>query len=161
MENLDELLPRRVFRSRALKRQIVEETLQQGASVSRVARKYGVNANQVFCWRRLYQQGGLALRPKDLASVTNPANAHATGAAPALLPVQMVDALPVQPGAGAHGHAAGISVHPSGVHSHLPGRALAAGSIHIELGQARLRIDGAADATTLRVVLGCLRGVEG
>lgn len=161
MENLDELMPQRVFRSRALKRQIVEETLQPGASVSRVARKYGVNANQVFCWRRLYQQGGLALRPKDLASVANGGEAHATGAAPALLPVQLVDALPVQPGAGAYGHAAGISMHPSGVHSHSPSRTLVAGSIHIELGQARLRIDGAADATTLRTVLACLRGVEG
>lgn len=161
MENLDGLMARRVFRSRTLKRQIVEETLQPGASVSRVARKYGVNANQVFCWRRLYRQGGLALRPKDLTSVANPANVHAAGAAPALLPVQLADALPVQPGVSAHGHAAGISVHPSGVHSHPPGRALAAGSIHIELGQARLRIEGAADAATLRTVLACLRGVEG
>jgi hypothetical protein len=52
-------------------------------------------------------------------------------------------------------------VHPSGGHSHPCVRALAAGSIHIELGQARLRIDGAADAATVRTVIGCLRGVEG
>lgn len=45
---------RRVFWPRALKWRIVEETLQPGASVSRVARKYGVNANQVFCRRTLY-----------------------------------------------------------------------------------------------------------
>jgi transposase len=39
------------------KRQIVEEALQPGASVARVARAHGVNANQLFAWRRLYQQG--------------------------------------------------------------------------------------------------------
>jgi transposase len=37
----------------------VEETLEAGASVARVALKYGVNANQVFQWRRLYRDGKL------------------------------------------------------------------------------------------------------
>jgi transposase len=41
------------------KRRIVEETLSEGASVARVARAHGVNANQVFTWRRLYQAGRL------------------------------------------------------------------------------------------------------
>ena len=41
------------------RRQIVEETLQTGASVSRVARRYDVNANQVFYWRKLYREGRL------------------------------------------------------------------------------------------------------
>ena len=48
---------KRQHRSRELKRQIVEETLKAGASVARVARAHGVNANQVFAWRRQYQQG--------------------------------------------------------------------------------------------------------
>jgi transposase len=39
------------------KRRVVEETLEPGASVARVARAHGVNANQVFAWRRLYRQG--------------------------------------------------------------------------------------------------------
>ena len=39
------------------KRQIVEATLEPGASVARVARERGVNANQVFAWRRAYKQG--------------------------------------------------------------------------------------------------------
>ncbi len=39
------------------KRRIVEETLQPGASVARLARTHGVNANQVFAWRRQYRQG--------------------------------------------------------------------------------------------------------
>lgn len=41
------------------KRRIVEEALQPGASVARVARAHGMNANQLFAWRRLYQQGRL------------------------------------------------------------------------------------------------------
>jgi transposase len=41
------------------KRPIVEQTLEAGASVARVAREHGVNANQVFAWRRQYQQGRL------------------------------------------------------------------------------------------------------
>jgi transposase len=46
-------------RSIAEKRAIVEETLVEGASVARVARAHGVNANQVFGWRRLYVVGRL------------------------------------------------------------------------------------------------------
>lgn len=38
---------------------MVEETLGQGASVARVARKYGINANQVFQWRRQHREGRL------------------------------------------------------------------------------------------------------
>ncbi len=46
-------------RSIAEKRRIVEETLIEGASVARVARAHGINANQVFGWRRLYLAGRL------------------------------------------------------------------------------------------------------
>ncbi|MFO1039731.1 MAG: transposase [Geminicoccaceae bacterium] len=38
--------------SDALKRQLVAETLEPGASVSVVARRHDVNANQLFRWRR-------------------------------------------------------------------------------------------------------------
>lgn len=41
------------------RREIVEETLLAGASVSRVARRHDVNANQVFYWRKLYREGRL------------------------------------------------------------------------------------------------------
>ena len=43
----------RRFRSKQERRQIVEETLKPGASVSLVARAHDVNANQVFKWRKL------------------------------------------------------------------------------------------------------------
>lgn len=36
---------------------MVEATLAPGASIARVARAYGVNANQLFHWRKLYRQG--------------------------------------------------------------------------------------------------------
>lgn len=39
-------------RSAAERLRVVEETLEAGASVSRVALRYGINANQVFQWRR-------------------------------------------------------------------------------------------------------------
>ena len=47
------------WRTKAERRAIVEETLVPGASVSRVARRYDVNANQVFHWRKLYHEGRL------------------------------------------------------------------------------------------------------
>jgi len=53
--------PKRQRRSIAEKRRIVEETLVPGASVARVARAHGVNANQVFYWRKLYQAGRLGM----------------------------------------------------------------------------------------------------
>ena len=52
--------PRR-RRSAVERRRIVEETLEAGASVARVALKYGVNANQVFQWRRLHRDGKLGV----------------------------------------------------------------------------------------------------
>jgi transposase len=36
---------------------IVRETFEPGATVSGVARRHQVNANQVFAWRKLYQDG--------------------------------------------------------------------------------------------------------
>ena len=56
---------RRRRRSAEERRRIVEETLASGASVARVAQKYGVNANQVFQWRRLYRDGHLGVPPQN------------------------------------------------------------------------------------------------
>lgn len=55
--------PRR-RRSAEERRRVVEETFEPGASVARVALKHGVNANQVFQWRRLYRDGKLEPRPR-------------------------------------------------------------------------------------------------
>src|SRR3954467_13127951 len=48
----------------SLKREIVAATLLPGSSVSRVARRYDVNANQVFAWRRRYR--GEIAEPAEL-----------------------------------------------------------------------------------------------
>ncbi len=39
---------------------IVRESLEPGQSVSVVARRNGINANQLFLWRKLYQDGSLS-----------------------------------------------------------------------------------------------------
>src|SRR4029077_9999888 len=41
----------------ALKREIVAASFAPGSSVSMVARRYDVNTNQVFSWRKLYRDG--------------------------------------------------------------------------------------------------------
>jgi transposase len=50
----------RRFRSISEKLQIVQLALKSGASVAEVARAHGVNANQVFKWRRAFERGELS-----------------------------------------------------------------------------------------------------
>jgi transposase len=49
----------RRFRTVSEKRRIAEQTFEPGASVALVARAHGVNANQVFKWRRELKRGEL------------------------------------------------------------------------------------------------------
>ncbi len=65
----------------AFKRELVERSLQPGASVSALAQEHGVNANLLFNWRRLHLRA-LAAKPA--------APPH-----PALLPVTVVPELPI------------------------------------------------------------------
>ena len=53
--------PRGKYRQHSLefKRTLVEMAMQPGVSVARLAREHGVNANQVFSWRKLYEAGQL------------------------------------------------------------------------------------------------------
>jgi transposase len=118
-------------RSIAEKRRIVEETLAEGASVARIARAHGVNANQVFGWRRLYLSGRLGEQRATMK----------------LLPVRVSESLPP-----VTNHASGeaaTSIEVANPKSN-PGR------IHIELRQAKVRIEGDADAGLVRVLLECL-----
>src|ERR1035437_5211441 len=60
MERMDGVGPKRtqrVHRSITDNGRIVELVLQPGVSVARVAQAEGVNANQVFKWRRDYRSG--------------------------------------------------------------------------------------------------------
>jgi transposase len=47
--------PRRRRYDEAFKRALVEQTLTPGASVARIAREHGINANLLFNWRRRYR----------------------------------------------------------------------------------------------------------
>jgi len=63
---LDETPKREVRRRRSVeeKQRIVEETLETGASVARVARRHAVNANQVFTGARsIAKDGWVRARP--------------------------------------------------------------------------------------------------
>ncbi len=113
-------------RSIAEKRRIFEETWVEGASVARVARAHGINANQVFGWRRLY----LAEKLGDRKSAMK------------LLPVRVSESLP-----------APLPVERGSADFPKP----QAGTIHIELRHAQVRIEGSADPGLLRVLLECLR----
>ena len=93
----------------------MEETLQPGASVAVIARQHGVNANQVFQWRKLYREGRLELGPT----------------ATQLVPVR-------------------ISEVVSG--EQVPTK-FYAGVIVVEIGRARIRVEGAVDTDSLRLIL--------
>ena len=60
----------RRFRSISEKLQIVQLTLRAGASVAQVAQAHGVNANQVFKWRRAFDRGELREPSVALVPVT-------------------------------------------------------------------------------------------
>jgi transposase-like protein len=47
----------------AEKRRIVELTLRQGASISAIAREYGVNRHSLYQWQALYRAGKLDAQP--------------------------------------------------------------------------------------------------
>ena len=49
------------------KRRIVDESLEDGASLAEVARRHDLNANQLFTWRR--QFGVEPDEPRDLAPI--------------------------------------------------------------------------------------------
>jgi transposase-like protein len=76
-------------RSIAAKRRIVEETLAPGASVARVARAHGVNANQVFGWRRLYPAGRLGEQKPEIKLL--PVRVSESQAAPLVVEQRVTD----------------------------------------------------------------------
>lgn len=70
---------KRQRRSAEEKRRIVEATMVPGASIARVAREHGVNANQVFQWRYEHRKrsSGTPERAKaELLPVTMTAETH-------------------------------------------------------------------------------------
>jgi transposase len=114
------------------KRRIVELTLPAGASVARVAQAEGVNANQVFLWRRAYRNGELRGDggPVGLLPVVIGSDAASVPEIVAEAEVSPVGASPAEP----------------------------SGAIHIELpGRAMISVERGADRALLRTVLESLQ----
>lgn len=110
----------------------MELTLEPGASVARVAQAEGVNANQVFLWRRAYRNGGLR-------SGGNPS---------ALLPVLIGSDGASEPEIASEEETAPVEAGPS----------QPSGAIHIELpGRAMISVERGADRALLRTILESLR----
>jgi len=128
---------KRARRSAAERRRIVEETLVPGASVARVARSHGINANQVFAWRRLHLAGKLVDARKTSVII------------PRLLPVTVSDGVRTAVSEVDAEKAATLASYESHV---------ASGSIHLQFEKAHLRVNGNADPAVLRVILECLLG---
>jgi transposase len=139
--------PQRRKHSIVEKRRIVEATLVAGASVARVAREHGVNANQVFGWRRLYQRGLLGRNVPSVALVP----VKVTESAPAPVPADpAVVATPVG--------SIEAPRKPKGTNLRSADPATPSGSIQLRLPKGQLRIDGTVDAALLRVLVECLLG---
>jgi transposase len=119
--------PKRVHRSTEEKRRIVEATLVPGASIARVARENGVNANQVFQWRYEYKNGvGWAAKQSRTK----------------LLPVTVA-------------REPSCIVVPECAST--PSSAPSSASIHIELpGRALVSVEAGVDPELVRTVLGSL-----
>jgi len=111
---------KRRFRSKQERREIVEETLKPGASVSQIARAYDINANQLFAWRKLYRDGKLEIPQSSSA----------------LVPVKLAEA-----------------VGRLRARSHRNIKATRTGIIDIDLGHARIRIEGSADPDCVRAAV--------
>jgi transposase len=76
---------RRRFWSSDVKRRMVAESLEPGASVSKVAQRYDVNANLLFTWRR--QEAGAAAATSDADPVKLLPVTVAAAEAPTAAPV--------------------------------------------------------------------------
>jgi transposase len=114
----------RRFRTVSEKRGIAELTFEPGASVALVARAQGVNANQVFKWRRALTRGELS---------------EPAAASTSLLPV--VVAAPIE--------AVSSTCEADAKEQSTPG-----GSIHIEFpGRAMISVEHGADPSLLRSIL--------
>ncbi len=80
---------KRQRRSAEEKRRIVEATLVPGASIARVAREHGVNANQVFQWRYEYRKQTSGARSEvkaELLPVTFAAESNKPSKAEVFIP---------------------------------------------------------------------------
>ena len=126
----------RQFRTTEEKRLIVEATRRAGVSVAAVAQAHGVNANQVFYWRKLYDAGQLMCKTPSPGVDMEPARV-------CLLPVTVEGEQPQELVAECKADQRTSSCSSEG-------------SIELTLARGQVRIAGVVDAGTLRTVLRCL-----
>ena len=119
----------------AFKRELVERSLQPGASVAAIAQDNGINANLLFKWRRERLRAG----------ARGTATAIST---PVLLPVTIESPTPQI--------AAAPSPPPP---ASAPAARANTGVIEIEIGGSRVRLRGSVDETSLRAVLTALHSL--
>jgi transposase len=132
---------KRHYRTSEEKQRIVEETLTAGISVATIARAHGINANQVFHWRKLYHAG--LLRNERVRT-------SGEGA-------KRVHLLPVTVTAGAEPQAGAMAVSSQSDTAARSADVALLGVIDLTLEKAQVRITGTVDAGVLRVLLECLR----
>jgi transposase len=131
--------PARRQHDRSFKANLVEQSLQPGASVAVIARHNGINANLLFKWRRDHE------RETNGASMKSPAPAPTV-----LLPVHVEPVTRV---------AARSALEPTPTAEAVPGSRAATrgGVIEVEIAGALLRLRGAVDEAMLNSVLRALR----
>jgi transposase len=94
----------------ALKREIVAASFEPGASVSVVARRYDVNTNQLFAWRKLYRTDGGAKAGSSgpmlfPVTVTSEPEAPATSTSAETIEIELGDKYRIRIGSGVDGKA--------------------------------------------------------
>lgn len=115
------------------KRALAQQACEPSVSVSKLALSHGINANQLFRWRRHYRAGLFDVTP--VKAVT-------------LLPVSVVERPPVPLATG----------RPRGLpQSASPAPAVTGPFIEVQLADVVVRVGNGAEAATLRAVLEELR----
>ncbi|HEY6353075.1 MAG TPA: transposase [Burkholderiaceae bacterium] len=122
--------PTRRRHAQAFRRELVERSLQPGASVSGIALENGVNTNMLFRWRREHLRAAKGVQDHGAA--------HAV-----LLPVKVTPA-------------AAVAIDRASVPANV---SMPAGVIEIDIGGARVRLRGAVDESNVRCVLHALRSI--
>jgi transposase len=138
--------------SRAEKSRIVDEAFRPGASAADVARGYGLNANQVFNWRRALAAPAKTKRrgaaPKASAkALTAPSNGF--------LPVGIT--VPTSDDGLAPVSVAGVAQLDRRATRYPPGERTGLIEIDLICGK-RLRVDALVDERALRRVLSAVKG---